>query len=106
MSFIKLGEEREFTVLNVLEFNSVRKRMSVILRENNSGKIKLFCKGADNIILERLDELNAQFKNSTLTHLEDFAKEGFRTLCIAYKEISEEEYRVIRIILTNKKKRI
>ena len=47
------GEERKYHLLNVLEFDSARKRMSVILREP-SGKIMLLCKGADSIIEARL----------------------------------------------------
>ncbi|CAG8526007.1 11302_t:CDS:2 [Dentiscutata heterogama] len=42
-----------YQILNVIEFSSKRKRMSVIYRLPN-GKICLFCKGADSIILERL----------------------------------------------------
>jgi len=41
----KFNTEREYELLNVLEFNSDRKRMSVILRDQ-SGTIKLYCKGA------------------------------------------------------------
>lgn len=42
-----------FQILNVLEFSSKRKRMSVICRFPD-GRICLFCKGADSVILERL----------------------------------------------------
>jgi magnesium-transporting ATPase (P-type) len=38
-----------------MEFNSDRKRMSVLLRDPNDGKIKLYIKGADSIIKDRLD---------------------------------------------------
>ncbi|EME48532.1 hypothetical protein DOTSEDRAFT_67546 [Dothistroma septosporum NZE10] len=87
-----LGEEREYTVLNTLEFNSTRKRMSSILRMPN-GKIMLFCKGADSIIYSRLKKgEQAQLRSSTAEHLEMFAREGLRTLCIAQRELEEEEY--------------
>lgn len=43
----------DYEVLDVIEFSSARKRMSVIVKFPD-GKIILFCKGADNIILERL----------------------------------------------------
>jgi len=56
------------------------------------GKIKLFCKGADTVILERLAE-NQPFTEKTLVHLEDYATEGLRTLCIAARDIPEAEYR-------------
>ncbi len=64
--------------------------MSAIIR-GPDGKIKLYCKGADTVILERLAE-NNPFVENTLIHLEEFASEGLRTLCIAMREIPEEEY--------------
>lgn len=39
-----------------MEFNSDRKRMSVLLKDPVDGKIKLLIKGADSIIMERLDK--------------------------------------------------
>lgn len=47
------GTTLKYKLLNVCEFNSTRKRMSVILRAPD-GKIILMCKGADSIIKERL----------------------------------------------------
>jgi phospholipid-translocating ATPase len=87
-----LGEERRYQVLNTLEFNSTRKRMSAIIRMPD-GRIMLFCKGADSMIYSRLlpDE-QRQLRATTGEHLEMFAREGLRTLCIAQREISEEEY--------------
>ncbi|KAI7861361.1 hypothetical protein BDF14DRAFT_1904539 [Spinellus fusiger] len=84
------GHDMEYQVLNICEFNSTRKRMSAIIR-GPDGKIKLYCKGADTVILERLAD-NNPFVETTLVHLEDFACEGLRTLCIAMREIPEEEY--------------
>jgi len=89
-----LGEEREYTVLNILEFNSSRKRMSAIVRMPN-GKIVLFCKGADSIIYSRLKKGEQQeLRKTTADHLEMFAREGLRTLCIAQRELDEEEYQI------------
>jgi phospholipid-translocating ATPase len=45
-------EPIRFEILNVLEFSSKRKRMSVIIRLPDN-RIVLFCKGADSIVLER-----------------------------------------------------
>ncbi|CAI2181192.1 19540_t:CDS:2 [Funneliformis geosporum] len=42
-----------FKILNVIEFSSKRKRMSIVYRLPD-GRICLLCKGADSIILERL----------------------------------------------------
>jgi len=47
------GKFLNYKLLHVCEFNSTRKRMSVIFRDP-LGKIILMCKGADSTILERL----------------------------------------------------
>ncbi|KAH8730644.1 hypothetical protein GQ44DRAFT_606678 [Phaeosphaeriaceae sp. PMI808] len=87
-----LGEERRYQVLNTLEFNSTRKRMSAIIRMPDD-KIMLFCKGADSMIYSRLiPNEQRELRASTGEHLEMFAREGLRTLCIAQREISLEEY--------------
>lgn len=87
-----LGREKEFTVLNTLEFNSSRKRMSAIIRMPN-GKIILYCKGADSVIYSRLRPgEQSELRRLTGEHLEMFAREGLRTLCIACKELNEKEY--------------
>ncbi|KAG1716196.1 hypothetical protein ID866_936 [Astraeus odoratus] len=85
------GSSVEFEVLNVCEFNSSRKRMSTVVRAPD-GKIKLYCKGADTVILERL-ATHQLYTDKTLAHLEDYATEGLRTLCIAYRDVPEAEYR-------------
>ncbi|XP_069825944.1 phospholipid-transporting ATPase IB isoform X1 [Dendropsophus ebraccatus] len=86
-----MGTEQSFELLNVLEFSSNRKRMSVIVR-TPSGHLRLYCKGADNVIFERLSR-ESQFMEQTLNHLEQFASEGLRTLCIAYTDLDESEYK-------------
>uniref|UniRef100_A0A8C1YKS9 Phospholipid-transporting ATPase n=1 Tax=Cyprinus carpio TaxID=7962 RepID=A0A8C1YKS9_CYPCA len=84
------GTEQTYELLNVLEFSSNRKRMSVIVR-TPTGKLRLYCKGADNMIFERLNE-TSQYKDLTVAHLEQFATEGLRTLCFAYVDLEEEAY--------------
>ncbi|ESP01821.1 hypothetical protein LOTGIDRAFT_225116 [Lottia gigantea] len=85
-----LGEKETYEVLNVLEFTSDRKRMSVVLRCPD-GNIRLYSKGADTVIFERLEE-KQNFREQTLQHLEEFASLGLRTLCCAVVEISDEFY--------------
>ncbi|XP_040304001.1 phospholipid-transporting ATPase IB isoform X4 [Herpailurus yagouaroundi] len=85
-----MGQEQTFGILNVLEFSSDRKRMSVIVR-TPSGQLRLYCKGADNVIFERLSK-DSKYMEETLCHLEYFATEGLRTLCVAYADLSEQEY--------------
>ena len=84
------GQELQYELLAVLEFNSTRKRMSTIFRCPD-GKIRCYCKGADTVILERLGKDNP-IVEATLQHLEDYATEGLRTLCLAMREIPEEEF--------------
>ncbi|KAF4626638.1 hypothetical protein G7Y89_g11521 [Cudoniella acicularis] len=84
------GEEFEYELLAVCEFNSTRKRMSAIFRCPD-GKIRCYCKGADTVILERLSSDNPHVE-VTLQHLEDYASEGLRTLCLAMREIPEYEF--------------
>lgn len=86
-----LGETEEYTLLNVLDFTSTRKRMSVIIRTSN-GDIKLLCKGADSVIYDRLVP-NDPLVSVTEQHLDYYATKGFRTLCIAEKDLSEEQYK-------------
>ncbi|KAL5287332.1 ATP8A1 family protein [Megaselia abdita] len=86
-----LGEKERYEILNVLEFTSTRKRMSVIIRAPN-GEIKLYCKGADTVIFERLSEQGQTYREVTLRYLEEFAGEGLRTLCCAVAVIPEDVY--------------
>ncbi|PKU73362.1 probable phospholipid-transporting ATPase 4 isoform X1 [Dendrobium catenatum] len=83
--------EREFKILNLLEFNSKRKRMSVVVQDE-SGQINLFCKGADSLILERLSKDGRLYENDTLKHLNEYGEVGLRTLALAYKTIGISEY--------------
>ncbi|OCK83559.1 putative phospholipid-transporting ATPase [Lepidopterella palustris CBS 459.81] len=85
------GQSQEFEVLAVCEFNSTRKRMSTIFRCPD-GKIRCYCKGADTVIMERLSKDNNPFMEPTLQHLEEYAAEGLRTLCLAMREIPENEF--------------
>lgn len=48
--------EYEYEILRKMEFNSDRKRMSVLIRDSSDGKLKLLMKGADSIMLNRIDE--------------------------------------------------
>ncbi|CAO3592404.1 unnamed protein product [Absidia cylindrospora] len=91
-----MGERREMTLLHVLEFNSTRKRMSVIMR-GGDGRVVLICKGADSVIYERLDmddvsDEQQRMRDDTLKDLAKFANEGLRTLCIASRVLEEGVY--------------
>lgn len=69
--------------------------MSVIVRES-SGLIKLYVKGADSVIKERLSkDIPQKFLAKTETYVENFSLKGLRTLLVAMKVLTEEEYTVI-----------
>ncbi|XP_066374945.1 phospholipid-transporting ATPase 3-like isoform X2 [Miscanthus floridulus] len=80
-----------YEILNVLEFNSTRKRQSVVCRFPN-GRLVLYCKGADNVVYERLADGNHDMKKISREHLEQFGSAGLRTLCLAYRDLSREQY--------------
>ncbi|XP_014251342.1 phospholipid-transporting ATPase ID [Cimex lectularius] len=82
-----LGKKEIHELLCILDFNNVRKRMSVILR--HEGKLRLYCKGADNVVYERLQRGNNDVKRITQEHLNKFAGDGLRTLCLAVRDLDE-----------------
>lgn len=65
--------------------------MSVIVRHN--GMIKMYIKGADNMIKMRLNKSEEQpFASEIYTKIDDFSKKGLRTLLLAMRILEEEEY--------------
>ncbi|XP_006782102.2 probable phospholipid-transporting ATPase VB [Neolamprologus brichardi] len=95
------GEVLDFEVLDTLTFDSNRKRMSVLVRHPITKEYILYTKGADFAIMELLgtpyaEHFSGNKKNiATVTqrHLDCYAKEGLRTLCIAKKVVSEAVYK-------------
>ncbi|XP_068031216.1 phospholipid-transporting ATPase ID isoform X5 [Anomalospiza imberbis] len=88
----ELGQAITYQLLAILDFNNIRKRMSVIVR-SPEGKIRLYCKGADTILLERLHPVNQDLSSITTDHLNEYAGEGLRTLVLAYKDLEESYYK-------------
>lgn len=91
IELLVFGETVQFKVLNVLEFTSARRRMSVIVK-NEKNEILIMTKGADSVIYERLapgqDDLVKQLAN----HASQFATEGLRTLCLGQRKLTATEY--------------
>ncbi|XP_043584122.1 phospholipid-transporting ATPase ID isoform X2 [Bombus pyrosoma] len=83
-----MGKREIYELLCILDFNNVRKRMSVILRKD--GHLRLYCKGADNVIYERLKKGSEDITSKTLEHLNKFAGEGLRTLCLSVRDLDEQ----------------
>ncbi|XP_009105419.1 putative phospholipid-transporting ATPase 9 [Brassica rapa] len=94
--------ERLYKVLNVLEFNSTRKRMSVIVQDED-GKLLLLCKGADNVMFERLSKNGREFEVETRDHVNEYADAGLRTLILAYRELDEKEYKDFSVRISEAK---
>jgi phospholipid-transporting ATPase len=89
---VKVHDKDEvYEVLNINKFNSARKRMSVVAR-NPEGKLVLYCKGADNVMLERIKPGQEEAEQMK-TQLGLYATEGLRTLVLATKELTEEEWK-------------
>jgi magnesium-transporting ATPase (P-type) len=83
-----------YTVLKVLEFTSDRKCMSVII--DTPQGIQLFCKGADNVILSKADtvENDPLMMRQMDSTVRRFSIAGLRTLMLAWRPLSPEEYRI------------
>uniref|UniRef100_A0A3Q0S9R4 Phospholipid-transporting ATPase n=1 Tax=Amphilophus citrinellus TaxID=61819 RepID=A0A3Q0S9R4_AMPCI len=91
ISIVEMGKQHSYELLAILDFNNVRKRMSVIVR-SPEGKLSLYCKGADTIIYERLHQSCSKLMDVTTEHLNEFAGDGLRTLALAYKDLDEEYF--------------
>ncbi|KAG5226318.1 phospholipid-transporting ATPase [Salix suchowensis] len=75
----------QYEVLETLEFTSDRKRMSVVVRDCQNGNILLLSKGADEAILPCASA-------GYLMSVEQYSQLGLRTLCLAWRELKEDEY--------------
>ncbi|XP_076876494.1 phospholipid-transporting ATPase ID [Brachyhypopomus gauderio] len=96
ISVVEMGIHTTYKLLAVLDFNNVRKRMSVIVRSPD-GRLTLYCKGADTIIYERLHPSCSKLMEVTTEHLNEYAGEGLRTLALAYKDLEEAEFEVWKV---------
>lgn len=90
---------RRFERLLTFEFNSVRKRMSVICRDCDNNNIIMVTKGSESVLdcinLTSMETKDEHIVNTTLAHFEAFAKSGLRTMLVAYKMIRKKDYDVI-----------
>ncbi|KAK3611098.1 hypothetical protein CHS0354_000105 [Potamilus streckersoni] len=88
----------EFQVLQVLQFDSTRKRMSIIVRHPLNDDIILYTKGADSAVLSvlhkkyRTDEELKHIVQQTEEYITSYAMQGLRTLCMGKKTLRVGEY--------------
>ncbi|KAG6705407.1 hypothetical protein I3842_07G178100 [Carya illinoinensis] len=93
------SERQALNIVKVEPFNSVKKRMGVVLELPNGG-FRVHSKGASEIVLAGCDKVidsNGEIvalNETSINHLKDtidqFASEALRTLCLAYMEIENE----------------
>jgi phospholipid-translocating ATPase len=86
-------ETEVWKVHETINFTSARKRMSVIA-EDPEQNLRIFMKGADNFISDRLlesekepDTERGEFFRETQDHANEFANNGLRTLFVACKDV-------------------
>lgn len=87
-----------YEVLHVQEFDSDRKRMSIIVRDRQRNEYVLFCKGADSSILDRCVCKTEKLYD---TSLRTFAENGWRVIVVAYKVLNEYEYKQYDALLAD-----
>ena len=84
---IEMSDKTKFTVLKVNDFTAERRAMSIVVKNQNTGKIYAFVKGAETAIYSMLGE--GKNAASLAIEIEKFSNRGLRTLVFAYKEISD-----------------
>ncbi|KAK8953038.1 Phospholipid-transporting ATPase 1 [Platanthera guangdongensis] len=93
------GEMLRLDLLGLHEFDSVRKRMSVVIRFPNNA-VKVLVKGADTSMLTILanpiengiaGNESIIVRNATENHLSNYSLQGLRTLVIAARDLSGVE---------------
>ena len=84
-----------FKLEKFIPFDPIRKRTEATVRINN--KILIVTKGAPQVILE-LSDLNKEGKEKAYEKVEEFAKDGFRTLGVAYKAPNEDKFHLVGLI--------
>lgn len=85
------GKKTRLKILCEIPFNSDRKRMSFIVRDKEKQSITMMTKGADAVMMSRIKRAQKRDWDVMQTHLDQFAREGLRTLVLAQKSLSEEQ---------------
>ncbi len=84
---------REFDILQKFDFTSERQRSSIIVRDKISNKIIMYIKGSDRKIFIGKDKYsNDNIYEISQKHVDQFARQGLRTLCYSFKYLDEIEY--------------
>jgi phospholipid-transporting ATPase len=81
-----------FEKICIFDFDSNRKRNSVVVKDLSCNKYFIFVKGADDIITKLANASSSQYLEKVSKDLLHFSEKGFRTLLLAFKEISTEDF--------------
>uniref|UniRef100_A0A669BHJ0 Phospholipid-transporting ATPase n=1 Tax=Oreochromis niloticus TaxID=8128 RepID=A0A669BHJ0_ORENI len=81
------GQILSFYILQIFPFTSESKRMGIIVREESTGDITFYMKGAD-VAMASIVQYNDWLEEEC----GNMAREGLRTLVVAKKCLSEEQY--------------
>jgi len=88
-------ELKNYTLEKFTPFDPVSKRTeSVVIKDN---KTYVVTKGAPQVIIEMADESEFD-KKDAYAQVESFAQKGFRTLGVAWKEVTEEHYHFMGLV--------
>jgi len=85
----RTGAEYAFDILHTFPFSSETKRMGIIVSVVATGKKFFILKGADNVMKEMITRKGASWLDE---EVETYAREGLRTLVVAWKAIGDAEY--------------
>ena len=81
------GQIEKWKSLKYYEFNSDRKLMTRVVKNLKTGRVLVFCKGADSSIIDRSIKLDSHVQNG----VNHFANLGFRTLTFGYKSLANDQ---------------
>ena len=88
------NEFKNYEVLLNIPFSSQRQRSTIIVKDLKTNNIKLYIKGSDSQIFKKINSYSKDnIYEITKEHLNIFARRGLRTLCYAFKIISESEWK-------------
>jgi magnesium-transporting ATPase (P-type) len=82
---------KEFEIKAEMPFDSDRKRMSVVVRDIETGDYLVLSKGADTTMLNRMEFQNKELEEA-IRVIKVLSKEGLRVLCLGHKRIRSHEY--------------
>ena len=89
-----------FKVVAEFPFDSTRKCMSVIVRDQYM-KYYLYTKGADNVMLDKMNfDKSGVTKESVQNDLSSYSCDGLRTLVMGMRQVQEEEFHTFHSIYT------